>query len=466
MTTQTQSWAVIGGGILGMTLALRLANAGKRVTIFEANGQLGGLADAWSLETPSGPITWDRHYHVTLLSDSNLGALLRELDLEQSLIWGTTRTEFFTGTAFHPLNNAIDYLKFPPLRLIDKVRLAATIIYGSRIEDGRHLEDQSAEDWLTQLSGERTWQALWQPLMRAKLGENASLASAAFIWAIIRRLYAARRSGLKTEQFGYIDGGYDKVIARFSEVLRAKGVVIETNAPISTIHRSAHAITLRTPKGDRIFDRCVSSTPTSVAARMAVDLSPAEKSKLSGIVYQGIVCASVVLKSSLNGCYLTYISDATSPFTAVIEMSALVNRVAFNDKTLVYLPRYLASNDEMFNWSDDEVRQFMMPAFMRMYPHVTESDILAFRVSRVRDVLPISTIGYTKKLPPMTTSIPELFLVNSAHILNGTLNVDESVKLANTAMTVLLGVEHTVRSQPSDGSAVSPATVGSGARAA
>ena len=69
------------------------------------------------------------------------------------------------------------------------------------------------------------------------------------------------------------------------------------------------------------------------------------------------------------------------------------------------------------------------------------------RFSRVRHVLPISTIGYTHRLPPMTTSIPELFLVNSAHILNGTLNVDETIKLANVAMTVLVGLEDATERQ-------------------
>ena len=48
MTTQ-QNTAIVGGGILGMTLALRLAQSGQRVTLFEAGSQVGGLADAWQL---------------------------------------------------------------------------------------------------------------------------------------------------------------------------------------------------------------------------------------------------------------------------------------------------------------------------------------------------------------------------------------------------------------------------------
>ena len=46
---------------------------------------------------------------------------------------------------------------------------------------------------------------------------------------------------------------------------------------------------------------------------------------------------------------------------------------------------------------------------------------LAFRVSRVRQVLAVSTLSYSERLPPMVTSVPGLYVVNSAHIVNGTL---------------------------------------------
>src|SRR5688500_19885941 len=79
---------IVGGGLLGMTLALRLGQRGFRVTLLEAADHLGGLADAWQL----GNITWDRHYHVTLLSDSYLRAILAELGLDEQMQWVQTKT--------------------------------------------------------------------------------------------------------------------------------------------------------------------------------------------------------------------------------------------------------------------------------------------------------------------------------------------------------------------------------------
>ena len=44
-----EHFGIVGGGLLGLTLALRLAQRGHRVTILEAADHLGGLADAWQI---------------------------------------------------------------------------------------------------------------------------------------------------------------------------------------------------------------------------------------------------------------------------------------------------------------------------------------------------------------------------------------------------------------------------------
>ena len=95
--------AVVGGGLLGLTLALRLAEGGCRVTVFEAS-ELGGLASAWSIDTPFGPVAWDRYYHVTLASDAALRGLLTDLDLDAAIAWTdrrvTTSIDLGTHTLF------------------------------------------------------------------------------------------------------------------------------------------------------------------------------------------------------------------------------------------------------------------------------------------------------------------------------------------------------------------------------
>lgn len=422
--------------MLGLTLAHRLARGGQRVTLFEAAPEIGGLASALALNG----ITWDRHYHVTLLSDSHLRDLLRELALDDDMKWVETRTGFFMEGRLYSMSNSVEFLKFPPLSLIDKFRLGGTIFYASKLKDWRRLERIGVAEWLTKLSGRNVFEKMWKPLLRAKLGENYVHASAAFIWSIIARMYAARRSGLKKEMFGYLPGGYGRMLSRFGERLAAEGVEVRTGAAARVIEPQADgSIEVRLAGGERAsFDQVVVTAPAATAAQLCPSLGDAERAALTGVRYQGIVCALVLLKRSLAGYYVTNLIDGWVPFTAVIEMTALVDRSEFGGNCLVYLPKYVDPADPMFEQTDEQVRQTFVSALQRMYPDFTPSDVLAFQVSRVRRVFSIPTIDYSRHLPPTTTSIPGLHVINSAHIVNGTLNVNETVQLANTAAAGLL----------------------------
>jgi len=425
---RSSRWAVVGGGMLGLTAALRLRQQGKAVTIFEAADQVGGLAAAWRV----GEVTWDRHYHVTLLSDSALRGLLRELDLDQDIDWKITRTGFYAGGRLYSMSNALEYLRLPALGLADKLRIAATIVRGSRIRDWKSLESIPVEDWLVRLSGRRSFEQLWLPLLRAKLGESYRETNAAFIWATIQRLYAARRTGMKREMFGTVRGGYARVLERFRERLEREGVEIRCGARVGRIGPGpeGRAALECAGRGPESFDGILVTVVPPIASRICDGLEPEEMERLRSIRYQGIVCASLVLNRPLAGYYLTYITDAGCPFTAIIEMSALVDPGQLGGRTLVYLPRYVPAQDPFFSLSDTEIEERFLAALERMIPDFHRQDALAFRISRVPSVFPIPTLQYSERLPPRAASVPGLYLVSSANIVNGTLNVNETVQLA------------------------------------
>ena len=432
---QPQSWAILGGGILGMTLALRLAQQGQKVTLCEAAPELGGLASAWQL----GYILWDKHYHVTLLSDSSNRSLLRELGLEQEIKWVETKTGFYTGGRMVSMSNSLEFLKFPPINLIDKARLALTIMHASRIHDWHALEQIPVEVWLRKWSGVNTTEKIWLPLLRAKLGANYTKASAAFIWATIARMYAARRSGLKKEMFGYVPGGYARILAGLQDALRNAGVSIRTNSRVASILKAEQGVSVKFADGSSIMtEQAVFTGPANTAADLCPELSPEEQRLLRGIEYQGIICASLLLKRPLTPYYVTNITDNGLPFTAVIEMTALVNPEQFGGKHLVYLPKYVPVDDLMFQSSDAEIQAMFFGALKKMHPTLTDDDLVTFQVSRVRQVFVIPTLNYSKKLPPVSTSIPGLHILNSAHIVNGTLNVNDTVQLAERFIPRLL----------------------------
>jgi protoporphyrinogen oxidase len=402
--------------------------------VLEAATRLGGLASAWQV----GDVTWDRYYHVIVLSDSHLRRLLTEIDLDSEIEWKVTRTGFFTGSGLYHLNNAIDYLKFPALNLLDKLRLGLTIVYMARIKNGRPLEAVPLADWLVRLSGRRVFEQIWRPLLAAKLGENYRKASASFIWSYARRFYAARQGGTKTEMFGYVPGGYARVLERFARLLAQEGVQIETGHPVERIRKLAGGLQVETPTATRLFDRVVVTSAAPIAVKICPDLSEDERRRLNGVVYNGVICASVLLRRSLGGYYLTYITDSTIPFTAVIEMSSLVDAGRhFGGNTLVYLPRYVTGEDAFWSLSDAEIEERFLAGLRKIYPDLSSEDMIAFRIARARQVYAVTTLNYSDCLPPMITSVPGLSIVNSAHIVNASLAVNETVSLAETALPLL-----------------------------
>jgi protoporphyrinogen oxidase len=421
------SWGVVGGGLLGMTAAFTLAKKGCRVTLFEAAPNLGGLADAWKL----GDIQWDRHYHVTLLSDSATRGLLTELGLDSSMHWRKTQTGFYSKGRLYPFSSALDFARFPLLNAFEKFKLGTTILRASRLQNWQSIEHLTVEEWLTQLSGPSVFEKIWRPLLRAKLGEDYKTTSATFIWATIQRLYAARRSGLKEEMFGYLPGGYAAMLQSFELALERSGVRILRDVRVQRIEAVDSGLSVRIDgAGHTEFDRVIVTLPAPVSACLCPGLKEAERQALAQVSYLGIVCGSVLLESPVSPYYVTNILDETIPFTGLIEMSALVDANQIKGQGLLYIPRYLPPDHKDFARSDQELEEEMISALKRMHPSIANNRILAFRLSRSRYVFPRPTPGYSHRVPVIDSSIPGLSFLNSAHILNGTLNVNETVGLA------------------------------------
>lgn len=210
---------------------------------------------------------------------------------------------------------------------------------------------------------------------------------------------------------------------------------IQLNARASLVAPAPNGVEVLLHEGERLhFDHVVVTAAAPAAARACRGLTEDEQQRLAGARDLGIVCASVLLKRPLDGYYVTNLLDAGLPFTGVIEMSAMAHPRQFNGCGLVYLPRYLASDDPFFELPDEPSSGRSTSRACDVSTHrlatPTCSDL---RISRVRHVMPLPTIGYSKRLPPEDTSVPGLHLVNSAHIVNGTLNVNETVQLAERA---------------------------------
>lgn len=433
-TGRAQRVAIVGGGAVGLTLAWRLTQAGHRVTVLERGPEIGGLASAWSV----GPLTWDRFYHVILESDTAWRSILGELGLDDQIVWASTRTGLSADGQLHSVSSPGEFLRLPVMPLVDRLRLGLTLAVLSLRPDGRRLEAQPVGDHLRRWSGRRAYEKFWLPLLRAKLGTSHDQASAAFIWATAQRLGRARRSGLGAERFGYVPGGYARILSRFTEELRARGVALMTGARVDEVEpggiiRFGDATTA-------LFDRVILTVPGTAASALCPALQRAEHHALRSIRYQGVVCVSVVLRRPLSPFYLTYLLE-DSILTGVVDMSSLVAGDQFGGHGLLYLPRYVHPDDPMLHAADEEITGQFLDALANAYPELRRDDIVATRVARAGAVFAVPTLGYSSRVLPFQTSLPGVSIVNGAQIVNATLNVNESVMLAERAIPAIVGRE-------------------------
>ncbi len=420
--------AVIGGGMMGLTLAYRLSQQKRQVTLFEGSQQLGGL----TTHHDYGLFTWDRFYHVILPSDRYTIDLLREIGLGDRLQWHKTLTGFYVDRQYHSISNTVEFLRFPPLNLVDKIRLAFTLIYGSRVNNWQRLERIRVKDWLIRLSGRSTYQKFWKPLLAAKLGENYQRVSAVFIWAYIKRLFSARDSSLQKEQLGYVEGGYKTVFDRLASSIESNHGKIRTGVAISQIKPDDKA-GIWIDQNGRLehFDKVIFTGPVNILERIAdKDLVDIERSR-DLVEYLGVICMVLITRTPLVPYYVVNIADPQVPFTGVIGMSNLVSLAETAGLHMTYLPKYILSDDPLLQQSDADIERLFFAGLDAMFPTLDRDDIVSVHINRATKVQPLQVLNYSQLVPKTTPSNHDFFILNTSQLVDNNPNNNAVVKHVN-----------------------------------
>lgn len=432
---------IVGGGLSGMALALRLAEAGDQVEVIERDSQLGGLATYHDF----GGFTWDRFYHVVLPSDRYLIGLIHDLGLGEELTWQRTRTGFWVDGRMHSISNSLEFLRFPLLNLFDKARLAFTLLYSSKVDDWQRLERVSVEEWLVKMSGRRTYERMWKPLLMAKLGDSHRRVSAVFIWAYIKRLFSARDTSAGKEQLGHVRGGYRQIFEAIRARLEAAGGSVRTStevASISPVESGQLEVAFGGQTDPRRYDRVICTSPVPVLRRIAdpvlLDVAPPD---LEGrdVEYLGVVCPVLVTTREIVPFYVVNIADPAIPFSGLVGMNNVVSTESTGGRHLTYLPKYVLSTDDWLRTEDAEIEEAFMRGLRRMVPDFDESTLERVVVNRAAVVQPLQVEDYSRLVPKVETRHPGFFVLNSAQFVNGTLNNNQVVKAVNALARRLTG---------------------------
>ena len=420
---------VIGGGLMGMTLAYKISKLNASVKVIEREAQKGGL----STHHNYGNFIWDKFYHVIVPTDGSLINLIKEIGLEDKLNWSRSLTGYHSNKSSYSLNSPKEFLLFPLLNLWDKARLVFTIFYGSRISNWKKLENTTVKDWLIKMGGKKNFNKFWEPLLLAKLGENYKRVSAVFIWTYIRRLFKSREHPVEKDFMGYVTGGYKTVFDRMEEILVKNNSAIHLNSTVKAIRPlEGGGIEVEYDDSTEYFDKVVFTAPVNVLEKVtAPELCEVHMNE-QPIEYLGVVCLVLITKKQLCPFYVLNMGDVTSPFTGVIGMSSIVDTKQTAGEYMTYFPKYIPADHAYWKMSDQEIEHIFLNGIKELYPELSDEDIVGVHINRAFKVQPLQLLNYSSIIPKIKTKHPDFFVLNTSQFVNDSVNNNIVVSHVNS----------------------------------
>lgn len=427
---------IVGGGIMGISLAYFLSRRGVSVEIYEASPTIGGLAGPYHLADGT---TIDRFYHTILSSDRHLIELCSELGISDRLRFNETKMGFYYNRQVYSMNNIVQFLRFPPLGWVDRFRLGLTVLYAQLIKDWNHLEGIDVESWLVRLSGKGTFENIWRPMLKAKFDGSFENTPATYIWSRLVRMKSTRNGASQKEEAGHLIGGYLTLLEAMMAKVQAQDGHIFYQTPVKEIViENEQVIGLRVGDEIRSYDAVIATLQTPIFARLIPAASPEYRDFLAKTDYLGVIAALMVMDRPLTGYWTINITDDSIPFTGIIETTTYIDSRYVGGHHLVYLPKYTAPGSEWQKKSDEEITAIWLENLQKMFPDFSQESIRYFVVNREKYVEPIHGLNQTDLIPSIQTPISNLYLATTAQIYPALTNGESVSHMAKEAAELVL----------------------------
>ncbi|HXP37704.1 MAG TPA: FAD-dependent oxidoreductase [Solirubrobacteraceae bacterium] len=423
---RTPRIGIVGAGILGTVLALRLAQAGANVTLLERASSPGGLAGSFDF----GGHRVDRFYHVIVPSDERMIALAEELGLADQLSFTPVGVGFFVDGEMHPFNGIGDFLRFSPLSPLARARLAWFVAQCQLRSDYSALEHKPLEAWLTRHCGRELVQRIWRPLLDSRFDSSHRELPATYLWARTNRMRSAREGRGGGERMGCLKGGHESLVLAAAERAEELGVDVRLGAGVEGLLRDdSGAVTgVRVDGQQERFDLTIATLqPPALQHLLPEDLQPLLDAYPSR--YLGVVCLVLKLRHSLLPYYSVNICEET-PITTVVETSHVVGTEHTDGLRLAYLPKYCERSAPEFSEDDRSIYDRFTAMLARLAPDFRHEDVVDWTVQRAPLVEPVHAMGHAPRVAPIWPGVDGLALASASQIYPRLLNGESVLEMA------------------------------------
>jgi squalene-associated FAD-dependent desaturase len=403
---------VVGGGLAGITAALRCADAGRTVTLVEARRSLGGLTYSFR----RGDLDVDNGQHVFLRCCSAYRSLLDRLgvadqvflqdrlDIPVRATWTSRSARLRRSGLPAPAHLSAALLRYHLLNPAQRLRFVRAALALRRL-DRTHpsVDGRSFGDWLRSAGQDaRTVEAMWDLVGVATLNARAdetSLALAAMVFQV----------GLLSDA-GAADIGWSAVpLQRLHgdaalACLTSAGVEVHTNTKIETVGVRESAWFA----DGFVADGLILAVPPAAAERLlpagAIPAAPGWSAKLgsSPIVNVHVVLDRRVLTEP-------FVAGVGTPIQWVFDRTGQSGLTGDGQ----YLAVSVSAADDYVDLPVATLRERLLPELVALLPAVRDANVVDFFVTRERDATFRPAPGSAALRPPASTDAPGLFLAGA-----------------------------------------------------
>jgi protoporphyrinogen oxidase len=245
----------------------------------------------------------------------------------------------------------------------------------------------------------------------------AEAVNAVWMWKKLV-LRGSTRNDKGGEELAYFKGGFGRLAQAMVSSIQSHGGEVRFGQRVTGVETQGSRIeALQTEQGIVRADKYL-LTPSFpiIADILAPAADPQWISSLRRVQYLGNMCLVLRLKQSLSETYWLNVNDPGFPFVGVIEHTNFDTPENYKGTHIAYLSRYLAKEDPVYAYSDEEYFNFAMEHLQRMFPKLEQSWVVDYKVWRSDFAQPVTERNYSSYVPPRETPFDNALISTMAQI--------------------------------------------------
>jgi len=394
-------WAILGGGLTGVTLGRFLKEAGDEVVVLEKENRIGGLCKS---ETRNG-FTFDcGGSHIIFSRDTEVLSFMQNV-LEENKDFRNRNTKIFYKGRYvkYPFENGLSELPKEDLFFCINEYVKNLVA----VEKGEVAEPQNFRDWIYATFGkgiaecylvpynEKIWNYPTEKMSKHWMDGRVPRPP---VEDIIKSAVGIETEGYTHQSvFAYpIDGGIEALVQAI-----ARPVVddIKTGFTVTSVKKTDAGWEVSNGSETIVADRVISTIPLQVLIPTLENIPADIQDAVSALRYNSIACISVGFKGTVPDISWMYVPEDTwGRFNRLSFPSNFSTNVAPDGTSAVLAEITYNEGDDVSKMSDDELISHTVDGLVRMGIVPSADDVVHAVVDRFEYAYVVYDLDYLENI--------------------------------------------------------------------